>query len=274
MSYSKDWHLILDAIKTLSDSNTTLWYRGQSNSSFKLNSGLFRENHDVLSGYLSSEFAKYFNFLQQGHFYHNEKGWNLLFIMQHYGVRTRLLDWSESLVTALFFAFINWEVEKGDSATLWILDPIKMNHLFRGNSSLVMTSMLNDYERYFDPASPFPFNSLALTPPRNSTRMVTQRGVFTLQGNSMNPLEEESNSVLQQNNILFRIDLSPSLYSDVRAFLLQAGVNYFSLFPDLEGLAKSVNNPVLVRDFIMLKTLENIKNEEKIQEIQQNVLSE
>ncbi len=52
----------------------------------------------------------------------------LLFLMQHHGMPTRLLDWSENPYAALFFAVVegNHEENPEDSA-VWVLDPVALN---------------------------------------------------------------------------------------------------------------------------------------------------
>ena len=51
---------------------------------------------------------------------HNDQ-W--LYIMQHVGVQTRLLDWTEGLLQALFFALEN------EKPIVWMLDPQQLNSL-------------------------------------------------------------------------------------------------------------------------------------------------
>lgn len=49
-----------------------------------------------------------------------------LTLMQHYGLPTRLLEWSESPLVALYFALSSDEDAKTDAA-VWILNPMKLD---------------------------------------------------------------------------------------------------------------------------------------------------
>ncbi|SMF91245.1 FRG domain-containing protein [Paenibacillus uliginis N3/975] len=241
MGYSDKWLNILNTVKEFQDNYSAVWYRGHSDMDFELNSGLFREEWDNIDHFLGSELAKYKQYLNLGHLDHGESSWNLLSIMQHHGVRTRLLDWTESFTTALFFAFIDWELEK--PASIWLLSPLSLNEKLNMGASYATHQDLPSYDDLVNRRSNFPENSIALYPARNSKRMVAQRGVFTLQGNSMLPLDLEYNGELVREGKLLKISLTFDVYEDARDFLRQMGVNHYTLFPDLEGLAKHVNDP-------------------------------
>ena len=57
--------------------------------------------------------------------------WEWYFLMQHYGVPTRLLDWSDGALVALYFALKPISDEKGsrqDDAAVYMLDPWWLNN--------------------------------------------------------------------------------------------------------------------------------------------------
>lgn len=51
--------------------------------------------------------------------------WGIIFTMQHYGIPSRLLDWTESFACAVFFAQLGRKPD--DTACIWILDPHALN---------------------------------------------------------------------------------------------------------------------------------------------------
>src|SRR5215204_6752804 len=82
------------------------WYRGQANKDWTLQPGLFRSNNPgSLEERAYKEWVRRADLIEK----HEDKEWHHLFNMQHYGVPTRLLDWTESFAVAVGFtlAFSN-----------------------------------------------------------------------------------------------------------------------------------------------------------------------
>ena len=57
-----------------------------------------------------------------------------LFLAQHVSLPTRLLDWSEGLLIALYFALDKPDDKLNEGASVWMLDPIKLNRLTKENT--------------------------------------------------------------------------------------------------------------------------------------------
>ncbi|MGG6309807.1 FRG domain-containing protein [Paenibacillus macerans] len=247
MGYSQEWLHILNLVQEFSSKRGIVFFRGHPNSNFKLHSGLFREPLITLEDFLVSEQVRYNHFKTLGHLDHGGMAsWSLLYLMQHYGVKTRLLDWSESFAAALFFAYTKWDPLTNPEACVWMLDPGALNIQAMGVQHLIDPITNGDYEEFLRTDKSFADYSIALFPPKNSKRMTVQQGVFTLQGNSTKPLEAEFNGELMKTGELVKIPLGIGLIDDIRSYLLQAGVNYYTLFPDLDGLARKINDPFLV----------------------------
>jgi FRG domain len=120
--------------------------------------------------------------------------WGIAFSMQHYGIPTRLLDWTESFACALFFA--QYERQPEDEAAIYVLDPQQLNILSIGAEGLIHLDEGGPGERlnvrpwhpkYRPPEQDLP--TIAVIPIFTNPRMLAQRSGFTLSGDSFDRLE-------------------------------------------------------------------------------------
>jgi hypothetical protein len=61
--------------------------------------------------------------------------WKTYYFAQHNGVPTRLLDWTQNFITALFFAIDGWSGET--APCVWIMQPCCVNQLSFGWAGLI-----------------------------------------------------------------------------------------------------------------------------------------
>jgi hypothetical protein len=180
--------------------------------------------------------------------------WNILFCMQHYGMKTRLLDWTSSFAKAVYFA--NLKRKEGSTACIWILNPFSLNKIARERMDITNADTLfsidslpeicKDYTNYFEKT--MNISSIALLPRKNNRRILAQDGVFTIQGKHNKPLNEEYPELVK-NNKLIKIVLPWTTYNESMEYLELNGINTYSMMTDLEGLSKYIINDVLKYEF-------------------------
>jgi hypothetical protein len=232
---SPEWSTFLEAIKDAKralGSPDVLWYRGHPNSSFYLLASLLRyENGLVQERGLFTDFRK----LSDRILKRRDSEWETLFEMQHYGVPTRLLDWSETFGIALFFAATyNQSHHPDKDAAIYLLDPLKLNRL-SGIGSVLRVPRDEDqfgYTKIYWEHKPFaPSAPIAVEPIFINDRMLAQRGVFTVHHDKIEPLEDEFPTAIK------KVILSNSLIPAALEFLELSNINMLSVFPDLAGLS-------------------------------------
>ena len=218
------------------------WYRGVSDAqTHKLLPGFYRLSEDL--DYLEEddyreEFMRRARSLLDGRI--PKDNWEWYFLMQHYGLPTRLLDWSEGALIGLFFAVEDFQ-KLGDSksdAAVWMLDPWYLNNWSFGSNEVLLYSEKRAApylsKEPFD-ADRWPKKPGAIMPTYNSSRLAAQRGMFTIHGKDRHPLED----VLPEHNDpgLAKITIPKKCITNIREALRRTGVTDVVLFPELPSLA-------------------------------------
>jgi hypothetical protein len=188
--------------------------------------------------------------------------WEWLFIARHHGFVSRLLDWSESPLIALYFALREKNQPPVD-CILWALDPYQLNQiaLNEGKETPTMTRVVSVpvaghplTKKYLLPAAEededlhrkadawLPKYPIAIRAPQLTPRSVAQRGVFTIHGHEKIALESLDGTIGSKGAPALQKLVVPSAAR--RNFLrdLHAlGITESVLFPDLEGLIRNLH---------------------------------
>lgn len=227
---------LLAIVETLPGAQGHL-FRGHGDADWKLIPTLYRttpnisgkdikDSYDLFEAQLIHRFFQealpYLPALERG--YSNDRA-----LAQHFGVPTRLLDWSEDPLVATFFAVENWDSPK-DAAVHMILP-----------------------EGHFLPEHVKDFNSLqsiAFRPPAIDRRIPAQRSYFTVHPHTppdkpFVPLDQRSNvgSVVSNpkgkggsERGFAKIVIPQGLKRRLFQRLLSVGIDRRNLFPGLDGV--------------------------------------
>ena len=105
------------------------WFRGQENSAWDLVPSVFRRENGKFF-YASSEPSIVSDFKLRHANRHAEMSdsFDWLCLMQHHGCPTRILDFTENVLIALYFAVCDNPKEKDSPGALFVLNVVKLNH--------------------------------------------------------------------------------------------------------------------------------------------------
>lgn len=214
------------------------WYRGQADAAWGLVPTIGR-NPDHLKAELT--IIKLFRQNARPHLReYPESDWEWVFLMQHHRAPTRLLDWTESPLVALYFAL--WDPSgkhEHRDAALWFLDPVALNrhagHRRAYERDILAFDIDKDLEQYLPDqvnARKVDLNPVAAIGPRNSPRMVAQAGTFTIMHAS--PIAVET---VEDGQHVWRMIIPALAKPELRMELSLLGITEHSIFPDLDRVA-------------------------------------
>jgi len=250
------------------------WYRGHADKSWelipKVQRRFFKNDEELYrrERYFTNEFqarASVINFPKP----QLSEFANWLTLMQHYGLPTRLLDWSRSPLIALYFAVSDMNQCEKD-ACIWILTPGKLNeheklekptniegrvyentYIYNMSHKTISTYMIfSAFRRWKFSSNPeaitpedikfdHRFNILsdkiaACYPTESDNRVYNQLSAFTVHNSSRKLINFCNESMLRRITIPF--DIKKRLLYELSV----CGITRSYIFPDFERLAEEI----------------------------------
>ncbi len=227
---------MLSALKHQTKPRRILWFRGQARQVWKLVPSLARD-----AAHLQAENALIKRFMQNAAPHLDtqpREEWEWIFLMQHHRAFTRLLDWSESPLAALYFA-VHEEEHLGASGAVWCLDPVALNReaklKFEFEPEIPAFGRDKVLESYLpsrvreNPAELYP---VAIVGPRNTPRMAAQLGTFTINHRLHTPIED-----IGEGKHVWRWIVPGAAKGKILKELAVLGISALTLFPELDRVA-------------------------------------
>ncbi|KOY86567.1 hypothetical protein AD998_10800 [bacterium 336/3] len=205
-------------------------FRGHSDETYELTPSLFRINikdsfrdwNDV-EKYIMTQFKKqaipYLKYSPS-----NELEW--LAIAQHYGLPTRLLDWTTNALVALFFAVENHYNDK--NANVWLYGIPSLNNCLEESTWISRRIDLDSNHEHI------------IFPNHIDSRITNQSGCFTIhdfpeKNNVFIPLNEQKYN-LSDAFTFVKITIDADKKKDILNELYYVGIHQEFIYPDLGGL--------------------------------------
>jgi hypothetical protein len=227
-----------------------LWFRGVARRELKLVPGYVWRNIADEDSILEEFMVSLPAYSARSH----DDPWELYSLMQHYGLPTRLLDWSKSPLAALYFAldFSEATADSTQTPVVWAMNPYALNYFAHRKEALfvpltkfghsgdeqLVDAYLPMSLRPFRVAAGASFSPLpiAVEPPFTNPRVLAQQGCFTVHGSDKEALED----IPGMRDHLVRVEIEASSTPRVRAELEQIGFRSEWIYQDVDRLSKRI----------------------------------
>lgn len=199
-------------------------FRGHSNENWKLTATFDRiygslpfDKRKELEKILIEDFKDLCIYWEEKEKFQNYTKIQLMSIGQHYGLPTRLLDWTFSIYIASFFAFSDIQ-NMSENIVIWVLD--SLHEVWNADYGVTVENVKVD----------------------ENARQRYQYGVFTLNKSSSKTIEDYIESCAKEHSVdgaLYKIILPAKDKKIVLSDLEMMGINPFTINRGLEGCART-----------------------------------
>ncbi len=225
---------------------TGSWFRGQNQPWNELTPAIFRNTNEFMREWaIAEEFKREApGIITKAPPWDDHLLW--LFLMQHHGAPTRLLDWSKNVLVALYFAVKGFDDKDGE---LWAMHPATLNERsgFRGfpfpsHPGVNVLAMEPWYNSAAAPAKKLkvevPKYPLALLPPVHSERVLLQASAFTIHPKPT--ICCTIPELLTEPKHLVKYRIPATKKAQIRGDLAALGMTEKALFPGLDALSRVI----------------------------------
>lgn len=168
----------------------------------------------------------------------NYAAWMLL--MQHYGLPTRILDWSSSPLVACYFA-LEKNREKSNNSCIWVLVPRKVNiqegfgeYVYPIDEYTVQQMLMPAFKDKVILEDMFIDKIIACHSVKKDLRMYSQQSSFTVH-NSQRKLED-----ICDEKTLFKFIIPQSCKEKTYESVSILGISTSFIYPDMEHISRDV----------------------------------
>ncbi|MGM3412093.1 FRG domain-containing protein [Ralstonia holmesii] len=275
-------------VSTISEINAvesdSAWFRGHSSATYRLVPSALRDSVPLTSAYgaklRGNEILRATGYTVTGTSpermlddfkrralpfleYSPKNDFEWLFLMQHHGAPTRLLDWTTNALVALYFAVSSLransiaptpddpvddesaELNEFDenSVAIFAMNPNKVNSEMHENIHEVV-DIAHDFDRWKPYSRPTQLASehfdtyppLCITAPQLSPRIRAQSGLFSIHGTNIEPLDHYTVIRPLLTKILIPFESAIVIQKELRQF----GISESFIYPGLDSVAKDV----------------------------------
>lgn len=219
-----------------------LWYRGEENADLTLIPSIQRSQKRLKTerSITNDFYIRAKQIMKNPPDKHNYASW--VSLMQHYGLPTRMLDWSQSPLIAVFFATETYKDTPDMDACVWVLAPVRLNAR-EGFGDCIYPIDADTTQELLLPAFKHNHHNphledriLACSSTESNLRMYAQQSNFTVH-NSLRKLQD-----ICDDDMLYKI-IIPSFrkryfIESLRVF----GITEGSVYPDLDHISNDLKD--------------------------------